>query len=56
MCRWSLRSLLIVVAVCGVLSRVASEAVESHRQASVLDKLRGIGPAIPRQGKLPVFC
>ena len=56
MCRWSLRSLFIVVALCGVASRLASEAIEAQNQERVLEKLRGIGPTIRAENaRLPWF-
>ena len=46
MFRWSLRSLFVLVTLCGVASRVASEAVEAQNQERVLEKLRAVGPNI----------
>ncbi|HZN32510.1 MAG TPA: hypothetical protein VFB80_01780 [Pirellulaceae bacterium] len=46
MFRWSLRSLFILLAVCGVASRVASEAVKSQDQQRILEKLQKLGPLL----------
>ena len=53
--RWSLRSLFVVVALCSVASRVASEAVEFQAQERGLAGLRGLGPAIVVESPLKVF-
>jgi hypothetical protein len=55
MIRWSLRSLFVVVALCAVASRVASEAVEFHAQERGLAGLRGLGPAIQVDSSIPSF-
>jgi len=53
--RWSLRSLFVVVALCAVASRVASEAVEFRAQERGLAGLRGMGPAILVESPMKVF-
>jgi hypothetical protein len=55
MMRWSLRTLFVVVALCAVASRVASEAVEFRDQEQGLAGLRGLGPAIVVESTLPTF-
>lgn len=55
MTRWSLRTLFVVVALCAVASRVASEAVEFRAQERALAGLRGLGPAIVVESPLPIF-
>ena len=54
MFRWSLRTLFIVVAMCGLASRVASEALEAQQQERVLEKLRAVGPTL-RDERLKCF-
>ncbi|HZN32512.1 MAG TPA: hypothetical protein VFB80_01790 [Pirellulaceae bacterium] len=54
MCRWSLRTLFVVVAICGLASRVAREAALAQEQERVLEKLRGIVPDL-RDSRLKCF-